>query len=322
MKRFMVLLVFLGSLVIGGGTASAKSIDISRTDIMGMDSYGSTYAQAMVINEYGMIIYDDREIEPEYQEINTTAANYWNNAIGRKVFARFSEIGAPESMIDMVISYSDGGSYCDYGYSGVGYGLSVCQLKVGQGVYVPDAVVGGTVDRAYAISTIRHEMGHALGLAHDAGLVMADLGSAQINGDAEMLAAANQMLAMIQAGQVPSVPSQNSKAILNILNNMVKVYNIPGTEGHKITYSFFDVQTGTISGIRFVDFDATIIRNYNLTDFDVHPDGNICGTTLYNGLIGKTVRVEQVLTNRYNFEYYLFRIDGTRYVVNANAFAR
>lgn len=322
MKKFLrislafllVSICFLGSI-----NANAKSVSISKTSIVNYQYPGLVYGSATSINEYGMIIYNDDQIESQYKILISNAADSWNKAIGRRVFASYHDINAPVDMVDMNIVKNSNGSYFDGGGAGYGYGHSQTVLNIGEGWFTERNIDPNTVDYLKAISNIRHEMGHALGLAHDYGLVMADLGAGQINNDQEMINAGLEINKLLDRGILPAIPNQNKYGVLNILNNMSTIYYIPGTESNKIARQYFDSNSGTISGIRFETFQATIVKNYNLCNFDNQPD-NYFGTTLSNNLIGETMTVTEIITNRYNNDFYLFKWGEHRFVVSSKAF--
>ena len=298
----------------------AKSVSTRNTSILEHDTGGSNYAYACLINVYGTIFYDMDQISTEYQPLVLHAADSWNQTIGRKVLVPYQESGVEKENVDMRIESHEGGSYLDYSISGVGYGHSAGILKIHEMILNPNCVPGSP-DYAKAVSTIRHEMGHALGLRHDYGMVMADLGSGQIDGDQQMIDAGWAMLEILNQGILPDIPSFNRTAILYLLNNRQEIYSIPNHRPNQIASIFLDSPHGKIAGVTFPkNKTATINKNFNLYKLSLSPADPFVGTTAGHGLVNKTITVKEDLISIYNYHYYLFEIDGEEYIVNAWAF--
>lgn len=319
MKNKMLMLIASAVfLFVGADVAAAKSIDISRTDVIQFDQGRTNYAQVSIINEYGMIFTDIDELDVEEQEIVTQAMNSWNSMIGRRVFATYQHVGTTKDNCDLKIEIHEGGSHCDYGYSGVGYGLSTAVIRLARGM-LPGGLEPGTKLYTQAVSTTRHEMGHALGLAHDNGLVMADLYDATVNNKPEMLAAAQEAVALINSGVLPTIPQFNKDAILNLLNNRSTFYFIPNTRANQVSSLIVDSVFGRVAGVYYVNRPVNIVKNYNLYRLDFAPGDAFTGTTAGNGLVGTEIIIKEDLISILGYHYYLFEKDGIEYIVNAHA---
>lgn len=278
------------------------------------------YGTATCVNEYGTIIYDSNSLGEAYQEAVNEAAQSWNQSIGRSVIVEKSSVNAADNQVDLVLQSTDGDSYADMGYSGFGWGNSTNRIFLNKAA-LNDASSGkGTSGYVQLVSTIRHEMGHILGLRHDNGSVMADLYDAQVSNNQEMLDAAQKTADSISKGILPAVPLFNKYAILNILNNRDKIYYLNNHRSNQIASIFLDSPAGKISGVTFIDQTVEITGNYNLYKLSLSPRDPYVGTISSNNLMNRTVSVTEDIVSIYGQHYYLFEIDGEEYIVNRRAF--
>lgn len=324
MKKICKGLLFLSILIFGFidfKWVAAKSVDISNTEIINYQYPGIIYGTATVINEYGTVIYDSSGIDSKYQVPLKEAISSWNTALGKTVLIDKNEVNAPDDLVDLSFKPTDGDSYSDAGYSGLGWGNSLEKIFINNTALRNSNTGPGTKDYVQLVSTIRHEIGHALGLKHDNGLVMADLYDAQINNNATMLASAQEALNSINKGILPPIPLFNKYAILNILNNREKIYYLNNHRSNQIASIFLDSPYGKISGVKFINITQKITQNYNLYKLSVAPKDPYVGTTLSNNLIGTNVNIKEDLTSVYGFHYYLFEINGEEFILNSGAFS-
>lgn len=314
--------LFLIALIYSIGTISvdAKSADIAKTPIVDYYYPGILYGTATCVNEYGTIIYDSSSLGETCQEAVNEAAQSWNQSIGRSVIVEKSSVNAADNQVDLVLQSTDGDSYADMGYSGFGWGNSTNRIFLNKAA-LNDASSGkGTSGYVQLVSTIRHEMGHTLGLQHDNGSVMADLYDAQVSNNQEMLDAAQKTADSISKGILPAVPLFNKYAILNILNNRDKIYYLNNHRSNQIASIFLDSPAGKISGVTFIDQTVEITGNYNLYKLSLSPRDPYVGTISSNNLMNRTVSVTEDIVSIYGQHYYLFEIDGEEYIVNRRAF--
>ncbi|MGG5369896.1 matrixin family metalloprotease [Enterococcus sp. AZ196] len=314
------ILLFSSFCFIENVSVEAKSVNISKTPIVDYYYPGLAYGTTTCINEYGTIIYDSFLLGENYQEAVNEAAQSWNKAIGRSVIVEKSSINATDDKVDLVLQPTDGDSYADMGYSGYGWGNSTNRIFLNN-VALSDSLSGkGTPGYVQLVSTIRHEMGHILGLKHDNGGVMADLYDALTTNNQEMLIAAQKAADSISKGILPSVPLFNKYAVLNVLNNREKIYYLNNHRSNQIASIFLDSPAGKISGVTFVDQTVEITGNYNLYKLSLAPRDPYVGTTSSNKFINKTVPVTEKVVSIYGHSYYLFEVDGEEYIVNSQAF--
>lgn len=305
---------------VGATNVDAKSVDIAKTPIIGYQYPGLSYGTATSVNEYGTIIYDSSLLGEDYQMAVNEAVQSWNQAIGRMVIVEKSIVNATDSQVDLVLQSTEEDSYADMGYPGNGWGNSISKIFLNN-IALSDSLSGeGTAGYVQLVSTIRHEMGHALGLQHDNGAVMADLYDATINNNPEMLAAAQKTADSISKGILPAVPLFNKYAVLNILNNRSQIYYLNNHRPNQIASIFLDSPAGKISGVTFINLTCEITKNYNLYKLSLSPADPYIGTTSSKGFMNKTVTVTEDIVSVYGHHYYLFEVDGEEYIVNSRAF--
>lgn len=299
---------------------SAKSVNISNTSIVNYEYPGVVYGVATAINEYGIIVYDSSRIDVLYQQPVEEAIQSWNNSLGRTILVSKSNINATDDKVDLILQPIEGDSYADMGFYGYGYGNSTSKICISNNA-LSDSLTGkGTAGYVQLVSTIRHEIGHCLGLKHDNGLVMADLYDAQTNNNSEMLSSATKAADLISKGILPEIPLFNKYAILNIINNRSNIYYLENHRANQIASIFLDSPGGKIAGVNFINLNAEIKNNYNLYKLSVSPRDPYVGTTSSNKFLNKTVLVTEDIISVYGNHYYLFKVDEVEYIVNSRAF--
>lgn len=226
---FFLLSIFL-FFTVGGRVSEAKVILTTNSkEITDYNSGGSNYSGLTFINEYGQIIYDMDVIEEKYQTLVREAADSWNKVLGREIFVNYSDVGVQPDIgdssvdkVDIDIKAGDKNSLDGGGYAFHGYGDHKGILTFSRDYLTEDYLEPGSYLYASAISAIRHEMGHALGLGHDYGVVMFS------NSDPLSKEAHDACMADLEKGILPEIPEFNILAVKNILNHLNSIYTTPG----------------------------------------------------------------------------------------------
>lgn len=299
--------------------AEAKIACTNKTDAYTnnpVNSHPSVLSEYTTLNENGIMIYDDDTIKQ--QTVVETAANHWNDAVGMKMIMSYREARVDKEDADVTIIAAD--LPTGVGGNTWGNGIHIGQknlIKISNNTL--NSSESDHIGFTQAVSTVSHEMGHALGLNHDSGPLMGSAGAYEL-----------------KDGILPDIPYYNVNAIGNYLNDLNQIYteakpikipnmvdptNIDSGTSREVK------ETDSIYAVKFDGIQAMLVTrdftrgtlafhiNQNLMEVGT---GKVVGTTNSLGITNKEVPIvtTYAIDKTSAFPFYQIKVNGKYYIVN------